>query len=251
MKEGLLLINKPSGPTSFTLVKQIRRLTGVKKVGHAGTLDPFASGVMILLVGRKYTRLSDKFMQNDKEYLAHIFLGASTDTYDCEGQVLETSANIPSDKSVGQVIEKFQGTIYQEPPMYSAKKVQGKKLYELARQGKTITRTPCPVHLNIRQISYTYPELVLHVHCSKGTYIRSLAHDIGKALACGAHLKALKRLRCGPFNLKQCIEGERLKEKELDLEPFLKEYDFLDKDLLEKEDNPGHAFDYKNKLTFA
>jgi tRNA pseudouridine55 synthase len=207
---GALLINKPKGKTSFSLVSALRRACNVKKVGHAGTLDPFASGVMVLLVGREFTRLSDRFLLQDKEYEATLQLGTKTDSYDCEGQVLETSSYIPSLDEVSEVLASFQGDLQQVPPMFSAKKVNGKKLYELARKGIEIERAAVPVKVQIQFISYTYPFLKIHVACSKGTYIRSLANDIGIALSCGAHLSDLVRTKSGPFHLSDCFDGLEL-----------------------------------------
>lgn len=205
--EGILLVNKPPGKTSFSLVASLRKRIGVKKIGHAGTLDPFATGVMVMLIGRAYTRLSDKFLEQDKEYLAELFLGVSTDTHDCEGQVLERSGIVPSMDQILNAIAPFQGEFDQVPPMYSAKKINGKKLYELARKGKTVERQPVKVHAAITVLSYAYPRLVLKVACSKGTYIRTLAHDIGERLGSWAHLTGLQRVRSGSFHLKDCIDG--------------------------------------------
>ena len=143
LKEGVLLINKPEGRTSFSLIRALRKLTGIKKIGHAGTLDPFATGVMVMLIGREYTRLSDKLLLQDKEYLGSVVLGVSTDTYDCDGKVVARSKKIPTLEEVQVAVSKFQGEIEQIPPMFSAKKVQGKKLYELARKGVTIERSLC------------------------------------------------------------------------------------------------------------
>lgn len=213
---GILLIDKPKGKTSFSLVAMLRRIYGVKKIGHAGTLDPFATGVMVLLVGKNYTRLSDQFLGQDKEYEALVHLGKVTDTYDCEGQVLRTSDMIPSLQEIESVIEKFQGKIMQVPPMFSAKKVAGKKLYELARKGVSIEREAKEVTVQIQVLSYEYPYLSLRVACSKGTYIRSLAYDIGEMLGCGAHLTELQRTRSGSFYLKDCVDGSLLQNPPTD-----------------------------------
>lgn len=215
--EGVLLINKPKGKTSFHLVSLLRKRLGVKKIGHAGTLDPFATGVMVMLVGRNYTRLSDQFLTKDKEYQAQLYLGVTTDTYDCEGQVQHRSEALPSLSDIQSALLHFQGEVEQIPPMYSAKKVQGKKLYELARKGQIIERSPAKVHLETSLIHYHYPYLELHIKCSKGTYIRSLAHDLGEKLGCGAHLSALTRIRSGSFHLKDCIDGSILLDPEINL----------------------------------
>ena len=220
--EGILPICKPKGRTSFSLVTVLRQLTQVRTIGHAGTLDPFADGVMILLIGKPYTRISNQFLLQDKEYLATVLLGITTDTYDIEGKITCQSPHIPSLSEIEGAILKFQGTILQTPPMFSAKKVEGKKLYELARKGITIERKSVPVTLHIEMLEYTYPQLLLKVKCSKGTYIRSLAYDIGVELGCGAHLSALTRTRSGTFSLENCCDGARLIEPSYDWSSFLR-----------------------------
>lgn len=219
--QGLILIDKPRGKTSFSLVSALRRLSKIKKIGHAGTLDPFATGVMVLLIGRDFTRLSDQFLGMDKEYSAKILLGKATDTFDCEGKVTEESAHVPSLAEVENALKNFQGTLLQMPPMFSAKKIQGKKLYELARKGISIEREKVSVTLKTDLIRYEYPFLELQINCSKGTYIRSVAHDLGQQLSCGGHLVELTRLRSGPFHLKDCLDGSRLNDPTLSLQPFL------------------------------
>jgi len=222
--EGILLVDKSKGPSSFRLVQILRKRLGVKKIGHAGTLDPFATGVMVMLIGRRYTRLSDTFLCNDKEYLAEVYLGKVTDTYDSEGIVTSESALIPTLEEIQQALTLFQGEIEQIPPMYSAKKVQGKKLYELARKGIEIERKPVKIVLETRFIRYNYPHLELQVLCSKGTYIRSIAYDLGQKLGCGAHLSNLKRTRSGKFCLEDCISEADLHSPTIDLQArFLKE----------------------------
>lgn len=213
--EGILLINKAKGRTSFSLVSLLRKRLNVKKIGHAGTLDPFATGVMVLLVGKNYTKMSDRFLGCDKEYIADVFLGKTTDTFDCDGVETSTSSIVPSLKEVEEVLLKFQGEIDQVPPMYSAKKVQGKKLYELAREGKEIERAAVKVRVKTELISYVYPILRLRVACSKGTYIRSIAFDIGNDLGCGAHLVDLCRTKSGVFCLENCLQEEELLEGDL------------------------------------
>ncbi|NGX45912.1 MAG: tRNA pseudouridine synthase B [Chlamydiae bacterium] len=205
IREGIHPFNKPVGKTSFSLIRELRKSTGIKKIGHAGTLDPFASGVMILLIGREFTRQADQFITQDKEYRATLHLGVETATYDPEGAITATSTAVPSLETIQEALNHFQGSIMQIPPMYSAKKVKGKKLYELARKGIEIERAPCPVHIKTELVSYQYPHLELHITCSKGTYIRSIAHDLGKKLEVGAHLSALIRTRCGPYQLADCL----------------------------------------------
>lgn len=207
---GILLVNKPVNKTSFSLVGALRRLLKVKKIGHAGTLDPFATGVMVMLIGKQYTKLSDQFLASDKEYLATVHLGVETDSYDSDGKIVQENDLIPTLEQVEKALEQFQGEILQTPPMFSAKKVKGKKLYELARKGMTIERQPVPVTVSTTFILYQYPFIEIRVSCSKGTYIRSIAHDLGKLLGCGAHLSKLQRTRSGSFHLADCLDGALL-----------------------------------------
>jgi tRNA pseudouridine55 synthase len=219
---GILLVNKPKGKTSFHLVARLRRLCGERRIGHAGTLDPLATGVMVLLIGRDYTRLSDSFLGQDKEYIAEIHLGISTATFDSEGEVTGTHSHIPPLNAVEEALADFQGTVLQTPPMFSAKKVGGKKLYELARKGISIERQPAKVTMQITLLEYHYPHLKIRVRCSKGTYIRSLAHDIGLKLGCGAHLSALQRTRSGTYTLQECIDGHLLDSATFNPIPFFR-----------------------------
>lgn len=220
--EGLLLINKAPGYSSFDVVRMVRRATGEKTVGHAGTLDPFATGVLVLLIGRTYTQKSNTFLSADKTYQAEIHLGIETDTYDLDGTSVSTSPIIPSLDAVEKALSQFQGEILQTPPMYSAKKVQGKKLYELARAGISIERRPSLVHLSIDLLSYAFPFLHLKIHCSKGTYIRSLAHDLGQVLGCGGHLSSLTRLASGNFSIEECLPQEKLSDPTLPIQSHLR-----------------------------
>lgn len=219
--QGILLINKPKGKTAFSLVAALRKILHVKKIGHAGTLDPFATGVMVMLIGRQFTRLSDEFLCKDKEYIAQIQLGTTTDTYDCDGKILKQSPYIPSQEEIINILQKFQGEIEQIPPMYSAKKVNGKKLYELARKGKEVERKPAKINLSTHLLGYEYPFLNLRIKCSKGTYIRSIAFDLGELLGCGGHLSSLQRIRSGSYNIEECFDGSLLTSS-LDIN-FLKE----------------------------
>jgi tRNA pseudouridine55 synthase len=220
-KGGILLLNKDRGRTSFSLVATLRKITGIKKIGHAGTLDPFATGVMVLLIGKEFTRLSSKFLEQDKEYLAKIQLGISTDSFDCDGKQTATSEKIPTREEVDEALKKFQGTISQLPPMFSAKKKNGKKLYELARAGKEVEREPVEVTLHTQLLHYEYPYLELRISCSKGTYIRSIANDLGNLLGSGGHLKELVRMRSGPFHLKDCIDQSSLSEPGFNIWPSI------------------------------
>ncbi len=221
---GILPLLKPKGKTSFHLVSMLRKLTRERTIGHAGTLDPFATGVMILLIGKKFTRLSSQFINFDKSYHARIHLGVATDSYDIDGRVTSQSSEIPSRAQVEEALVAFQGTTQQVPPMFSAKKVGGKKLYELARQGVTIERAPVSVTMHIELLTYAYPYLELQVKCSKGTYIRSLAHDLGSALKIGAHLAELTRTSCGPFSLSQCCDATKLFEPNYDWNGYLHDH---------------------------
>lgn len=219
---GILLIDKPRGRTSFSLIPVLRRLTGLKTIGHAGTLDPFATGVLIMLLGRPFTRLAEKLLADDKEYFATLILGQATDTFDCDGKVVASGEKIPSLVEVESCLKKFQGTILQTPPMFSAKKVQGKKLYELARKGVTIERKPVSITLTTHLVRYSYPLLELTIACSKGTYVRSLADEIGKELGCFAHLSALTRTRSGSFHLHECHSWEKITTPHFDIRGSLK-----------------------------
>ena len=220
--EGILPVCKPKLKTSFSLVSALRKLTKITTIGHAGTLDPFADGVMIMLIGKKYTRQSNLFLHQDKEYIATAHLGITTDTYDIEGKITEQNPLIPTLAQIEDTLLKFQGTILQTPPMFSAKKVGGKKLYELARKGQTIERKPVPVTIHITLIEYVYPHLTLKVQCSKGTYLRSLAYDVGLELGCGAHLSSLTRTRSGNITLKECCDGAKLFDSSYDWSTFIR-----------------------------
>jgi tRNA pseudouridine55 synthase len=210
LSRGIFPVNKPKDCTSFSLVAALRRLTGIQKIGHAGTLDPFATGVMVMLIGKEYTQQSDALINHDKEYLATLHLGIATDSFDCDGKITAENSRIPSLAEIEEALLLFQGTTLQIPPMFSAKKVSGKKLYTLARKGKEIERAPVQIQLKTELISYSYPHLTLNICCSKGTYIRAVAHDLGMRLGCGAHLSALVRTRSGPFHLKDCLDGAQL-----------------------------------------
>lgn len=212
--KGILLVDKKGGSTSFRLVSLLRRLTGVQKIGHAGTLDPFATGVMVMLVGSEYTKKSDQFLQCDKQYKATFHLGITTDTYDIEGKIISQSDKIPTQEEIEKALNSFQGTFLQTPPMFSAKKVQGQKLYDLARQGISIPRAPVQVHVKIEILQYEYPSLKLLIDCSKGTYIRSLAFDLGELLGTGAHVSKLTRTKSGAFRLEECIPESALENLE-------------------------------------
>ncbi|MBA2728678.1 MAG: tRNA pseudouridine(55) synthase TruB [Parachlamydiaceae bacterium] len=221
--QGYLLVNKPKGKTAFTLVAALRKRLGVKTIGHAGTLDPLATGVMVMLIGREYTKLSDKFLGQDKEYVDTIHLGIETDSYDSEGQELSRSELVPTQEAVEAALQAFQGEISQIPPMFSAKKINGQKLYHLARQGKTVERAPVTLTVKTELIAYNYPYVEIRVNCSKGTYIRSIAQDLGKMLGCGGHLCVLSRTRSGNFHLSECIDGELVYTPDADVWPHIRQ----------------------------
>ncbi len=212
-KEGILLINKNPGYSSFYLVKILRKLSGIQKIGHAGTLDPFATGVMVMLIGRSYTKLSNELIENHKEYIATLKIGESTDTFDCEGKKTSSSSTVPSLEEIDKAVLCFQGNCIQTPPMFSAKKIKGKKLYQLARKGVEIDRQPIRIQIKTEVLDYTYPFLKLKISCSKGTYIRTIAHDLGGKLGTGAHLVALTRTVSGDFQLKDCIDAKTLSDQ--------------------------------------
>lgn len=207
---GILLVDKKRGSTSFGIVAELRKISKEKRIGHAGTLDPFATGVMILLIGSRFTKKAELFTGMDKSYEAIVRLGAQTDSYDCDGTILQTCDKIPSLSEVEAAIQKFQGTIEQTPPMFSAKKIGGKKLYEYARKGISIERKPCLVKVETQLISYNYPDLHLSIDCSKGTYIRSIANDLGNLLGSFAFLHTLRRTRVGPVSIENCFPQEKI-----------------------------------------
>ena len=211
MESGFIHINKPASWTSHDVVAHLRRVTGEKKIGHAGTLDPFATGLLIVGVGREATRELDKFLKQDKEYIAELHLGAASDTYDLTGKIEESDATSPAEDDIKNILKKFTGKQDQIPPMYSAKKVAGKKLYELARKGKEIKREPSKIVIHeIELLNFDWPSLKIRVSCSSGTYIRSLAHDIGKELGTGAYLEKLERTKIGEHQLNGAIDLDKI-----------------------------------------
>jgi len=220
--EGLLLVNKERDRTAFYLVKVLRKISGIKKIGHAGILDPFATGVMVMLIGRPYTKMSDRFLNDDKEYSATLKLGESTDSFDCDGKITNQSDKIPTLQEIETVIQQFQGELLQTPPMFSAKKINGQKLYILARKGIEVERKPVSITVHIEILHYSYPELKIRASCSKGTYVRTLAHDIGLKLGCFAHLIALERTRSGIFSLKDCVDAKSLSDSSFSYIPYLR-----------------------------
>lgn len=208
--DGILIVNKPKGWTSHDVVGKIRHIAQMKKVGHAGTLDPIATGVLVVLLG-KATKLSDILLQKDKTYRAGVRLGLTTDTYDITGVVIsQTEPEITKDE-VDSVLRRFEGKQLQQPPMYSAVKQGGKKLYELARQGIEVERPLREVEIySIDRLGFASPSFTIEVHCSKGTYIRSLIHDIGQAMGSGACMESLCRTVSGRFLLSDAVTVEQL-----------------------------------------
>ena len=211
--DGILNINKPCGRTSFSIVAMVKRLSGERRVGHAGTLDPEASGVLPVCFGHG-TRVIEFLVDATKSYRAEIELGVATDTYDASGKVTQTGDPTGiSQEQLESALTSFCGSIEQIPPMYSAVKYQGKRLYQLARAGIKIKLRSRPVKIyHLELIDWQPPVVTIEVECGKGTYIRSLAHDLGQALGCGAHLKSLIRLRCGLFDIKDAISLPQLED---------------------------------------
>ncbi len=201
------LINKPSGISSHDVIYRMRRALGIKRIGHAGTLDPLASGLMIVAVGND-TKLLEYVIGHDKKYRCTFRLGAISTTYDCEGDLTEqTIQKQPTLQDIKRVLLEFSGDIYQTPPLYSAIKIQGKKAYQYAREGQSITipeRLVSIFELTLER--YDFPNITIHVHCSSGTYIRSLAHDIGKRLNTGGYVTELVRTSINSCDLKDAIE---------------------------------------------
>jgi len=215
---GILLVDKPVGRSSFFIVRAVRKVTGVKKVGHAGTLDPFASGLLVVCIGRPATKLISSFMDGQKEYLATLRLGAVSTTQDPEGTITETGLlQDISDTGIMDVLTRFKGNIMQVPPSYSALKHKGKPLYHYARKGISIKKAPRQVYIHLLEwihprgcVDGNDPVIMIKVVCSKGTYIRTLAADIGEALGCGAYLTALRRTRSGFFSVEESMVAAEL-----------------------------------------
>jgi tRNA pseudouridine55 synthase len=212
---GIVLVDKPAGRTSFSVVRSVRRVFGVKKVGHAGTLDPFATGLLVVCIGRPATRLIDVLMAGKKTYLATVVLGKVSTTQDPEGDIRSGGPLTGIDEAaIEQTLSRFRGTIMQTPPAFSALKHKGKPLYHYARQGIMITKEPRQVSVHGLALcggglmeTDEGPSVELLIDCSKGTYIRSLAEDIGRDLGCGAYLSRLRRLRSGCFEVEGSIPG--------------------------------------------
>ncbi|MCU0488357.1 MAG: tRNA pseudouridine(55) synthase TruB [Anaerolineales bacterium] len=210
---GVLVVDKPVGLTSHDVVQLIRRGTGIRRAGHTGTLDPRASGVLVILIGPA-VRLSEYVSASDKRYQATIRLGSSTDTFDADGRI---TGSFPIDsideEKFDEELQKFVGEMEQVPPPYSAVKVKGRKAYEMAREGEEVDLAPRIINVySLEVLEWAPPEAVVDVYCSSGTYVRSLANDLGKALGTGAHLVGLRRTKSGRFTLRDAVPLRRLQE---------------------------------------
>jgi tRNA pseudouridine55 synthase len=213
--DGFFLLNKEKGITSNQLVQNIKKFFRFKKVGHLGTLDPMATGLMIIAVNRA-TKFSSYFLESDKTYHATVKLGSSTDTDDAFGKIIETSENVPTKENTYDVLNSFHGKSLQVAPFYSALKHKGKPLYKYAREGDLISKPPREINVfSIKDFIFASDECSFLIHCSKGTYIRSIARDLGEKLGCGAHLVGLKRVSQGKFNIKRALTAEKVEIKNL------------------------------------
>lgn len=211
--EGILLVDKPQGITSHDVVAKMRRVYHMKKVGHAGTLDPMATGLLIILIG-KATKVSQYLMSLSKEYIGTVRLGQITDSQDADGEIIEERP-VPAltEDEVKAQMKTFLGDQYQTPPMFSAKKINGQKLYKLARQGKTVEREPRVIHISRFDMTYfSLPEVSFVVGTSKGAYVRTIAHDLGERLGCGGHLNVLRRTGIGQFRVEKAATIEELED---------------------------------------
>jgi tRNA pseudouridine55 synthase len=226
--DGAILIDKPAGPTSHDVVDAIRRKFGIKKVGHCGTLDPNATGLLVIVLGRG-TKLSEKLMGGDKVYEGEIKFGETTNSYDADGEILETKAVPPLTlEQLNEAAAAFIGDQMQTPPMVSAVKIKGVPLYKLARKGIEVEREPRLVHIyNFRFTRYESLAGEFRIACTKGTYVRSIAHELGQKIGCGAHLATLRRIMSGKFDVADAISlADVLRLTMVELEkkviPFLK-----------------------------
>jgi len=214
--QGIVLINKPEGITSHDVVSRVRRTFNMRRVGHAGTLDPMATGVLVILLGSS-TKLFDKFVAFDKTYRATLRLGLKTTTADIMGQTLiERPYDGIDEEAVRKVFVQFTGEIEQKPPMVSAVKHKGERLYKIARQGGEVERTARRVRIDeLRILQSRLPDIEFLMSCSKGTYVRQLAEDVGEVLGCGACISQIERTKVGPFDIKDAIMLENLNESHI------------------------------------
>ena len=233
---AVYFIDKPVGPTSFRMVQLVKRALQIKKVGHAGTLDPFASGLLIVCVGRAATKHISKLMEGDKEYSATLKLGIETDSQDCTGVVtFENDVPDLSWKEVEDCLGRFVGEQLQHPPQFSALKYKGKPLYYYARKGIKVEKPPRKIIIRELELCGLQDDLLqIRVVCSKGTYIRTLAADIGTALGSGAHLTELRRLRSGSFSVATALAGEKLDQDRQEAREVLLENMHAVEDILAK-----------------
>jgi tRNA pseudouridine55 synthase len=209
---GVLVVDKPIGLTSHDVVQIVRKGTNIRRAGHTGTLDPRASGVLVILIGPA-VRLSEYVSASDKRYQAIVRLGASTDTYDADGRITSSAPVTISEEQFEESLAQFIGEIEQVPPPYSAVKVKGRKAYEMAREGEEVDLQPRKIKVyNLELLEWAPPEAVIDVYCSSGTYVRSLAHDLGNSLGCGAHLVGLRRTKSGRFTLRDAVPLRRLRD---------------------------------------
>lgn len=211
--DGLILIDKSRGMTSHDVVARVRRILGQKQIGHFGTLDPLATGLLLVAAGRA-ARLFPFFSKHDKTYSGEIRFGFSTDTYDVLGKPTSASSQLfPEGEAVAAAMNRFVGPLKQVPPVYSAKKLDGKPLYKWARANKEVRPKPCPVTVfSFHMTAYSPPILAFEIHCSSGTYVRTLAHELGQALGCGAHLAGLRRLKAGPYGIQQALALDEVED---------------------------------------
>lgn len=209
---SLILINKPVGLTSHDVINVLRRVTGIKKIGHTGTLDPFSSGLLPVLIGREATRQQRNFLFLDKTYWVKIRLGAFSDTHDLTGKIIEKEVKeVPKNDIIKEALSKFVGGLDQKPPIFSAKKVKGKKAYQLARKGIRVELKPKRIKIyEIKLLSYQWPFLETRIKVSAGTYLRKLAHDFGEKIGSGAYLEGLIREKIGMFDLKEAIDLKKI-----------------------------------------
>lgn len=214
--EGVLLVDKPIGMTSHDVVYRLRRKLQIQRIGHAGTLDPLATGVLVMLIG-KATRISQYLISVDKVYEGEATLGVTTNSQDAEGEVMETRPVPPlTEEQVREVMKTFLGDQYQTPPMFSAIKVGGVPLYKKAREGEEVEREPRFIRVAAFDLlSFALPKLTFRLACTKGTYVRTVAKDLGDKLGCGAHLSALRRTGSGKFTIDQCTTLDAIQEMSL------------------------------------
>lgn len=204
---GVIIVDKPAGISSARVVDILRRVTGIRRTGHGGTLDPFATGLLPVLVGREFTREADELLAGDKEYVLTVRFGSETDTCDLTGVVVARGEGaLPSQAGIREALSPFVGDIDQEAPAYSALKHEGKPLYWYARRGNPVVKPPRKVRIDaVELVEYLAPDLVLRVACGKGAYMRSLARDLGRSLGCFGHLVALRRTRIGRYGIDQAV----------------------------------------------